>query len=49
MNPMARQEALSLWHAVSRDRLPRPALEDRLDVDLAIVGGGFTGVSTALH
>ncbi|WP_189375256.1 MULTISPECIES: FAD-dependent oxidoreductase [unclassified Mesorhizobium] len=46
---MARQEALSLWHAVSRDRLPRPALEDRLDVDLAIVGGGFTGVSTALH
>ncbi|WP_217578196.1 FAD-binding oxidoreductase [Mesorhizobium sp. GbtcB19] len=46
---MARQEALSLWHAVSRDGHPRPALEGRLDVDLAIVGGGFTGLSTALH
>ncbi|MDX8458084.1 FAD-dependent oxidoreductase [Mesorhizobium sp. VK2B] len=46
---MARQEALSLWHAVSRDRHPRPMLEDRLDVDLAIVGGGFTGLSSALH
>jgi len=46
---MARQEALSLWHAVSRDRHARPMLEDRLDVDLAIVGGGFTGLSTALH
>ncbi|TGQ68366.1 FAD-binding oxidoreductase [Mesorhizobium sp. M00.F.Ca.ET.186.01.1.1] len=46
---MAKQEALSLWHAVSRDRHPRPALEGVLDVDLAIVGGGFTGLSTALH
>ena len=46
---MARQQALSLWHAVSPDRHPRPMLEDRLDVDLAIVGGGFTGLSTALH
>ncbi|WP_181178482.1 FAD-dependent oxidoreductase [Mesorhizobium sp. B4-1-3] len=46
---MARQEALSLWHAVSRDDRLRPALEDSLDVDLAVVGGGFAGLSTALH
>ena len=46
---MARQEALSLWHAVSRDHRLRPTLEDSLDVDLAVVGGGFAGLSTALH
>jgi len=41
--------SLSLWHALSRDDRERPALADALDVDLAIVGGGFTGLSTALH
>nr|WP_292377216.1 FAD-dependent oxidoreductase [Mesorhizobium sp.] len=48
---MVRQEAhgASLWHAVSRDRRERPALNGDLDVDLAIVGGGFSGLSTALH
>ncbi|TGR27410.1 MULTISPECIES: FAD-dependent oxidoreductase [unclassified Mesorhizobium] len=51
MNAMVRQEAhgASLWHAVSRDRRERPALNGDLDVDLAIVGGGFSGLSTALH
>ncbi|RWH66772.1 MAG: FAD-dependent oxidoreductase [Mesorhizobium sp.] len=49
MNVMARQEALSLWHEVSRVHRFRPALEDSLDVDLAVVGGGFAGLSTALH
>ncbi|UCI10593.1 NAD(P)/FAD-dependent oxidoreductase [Mesorhizobium sp. B1-1-8] len=39
----------SLWHAVRGDRPERPALQDRLHVDLAIVGGGFTGLSSALH
>ena len=28
---------------------PRPALEGDLDVDVAIVGAGFTGLSTAYH
>ncbi|AZO19001.1 FAD-binding oxidoreductase [Mesorhizobium sp. M2A.F.Ca.ET.043.05.1.1] len=46
---MAGQEALSLWHAVSRDHRLRPALEDSLDVDLAVAGGGFAGLSAALH
>ena len=50
MNAMAgRTRSLSLWHAVSRNRRDRPALQGALDVDLAIVGGGFSGLSTALH
>jgi len=39
----------SLWHAVGRNRRNRPRLEAALDVDLAIVGAGFSGLSTALH
>jgi glycine/D-amino acid oxidase-like deaminating enzyme len=39
----------SLWHAVDRDPKKRPKLEDMLDADFAIIGGGFTGLSTALH
>ncbi|AZN98393.1 FAD-binding oxidoreductase [Mesorhizobium sp. M9A.F.Ca.ET.002.03.1.2] len=46
---VAGSPGLSLWHAVSRNRRERPALEGALDVDLAIVGGGFSGLSTALH
>lgn len=51
MNAMARQEAqgVSLWQAVSRNHRQRPALQGELVVDLAIVGGGFSGLSTALH
>ncbi|TPK06839.1 FAD-binding oxidoreductase [Mesorhizobium sp. B2-5-9] len=51
MNALVRQSAngTSLWHAISRDRRKRPALSGNLDVDLAIVGGGFSGLSTALH
>lgn len=51
MNTAIRQAAhdASLWHAVSRNRRDRPALQSGLDVDLAIVGGGFSGLSTALH
>ncbi|WP_322418250.1 NAD(P)/FAD-dependent oxidoreductase [Mesorhizobium huakuii] len=51
MNALVRHEmhGASLWHAVSRNRRERPALQGGLDVDLAIVGGGFSGLSTALH
>lgn len=41
--------AISLWHAVARNRRDRPALEGAVDADLAIVGGGFSGLSAALH
>lgn len=46
---MAGPSSLSLWHAVGRKGRERPALDSALDVDLAIVGGGFSGLSTALH
>ncbi len=36
----------SYWHETSR-RVPGPALTGRLDVDVAIVGGGYTGLWTA--
>ena len=40
---------ISLWHAHGRNRRDRPVFKDTLDVDLAIVGGGFSGLSAALH
>ncbi|MDL2407163.1 FAD-binding oxidoreductase [Rhizobium calliandrae] len=40
---------ISLWHATSRNRKTRPPLETDFDADLAIIGGGFSGLSTALH
>lgn len=51
MNAVVRPEAhgASLWHAVSRNHRVRPSLQGGLDVDLAIIGGGFSGLSTALH
>lgn len=41
---------LSLWHATSGDDLlPRPPLPGPIDVDVAIVGAGFTGLWTAYY
>lgn len=40
---------ISLWHAVAQGRRDRPALDGSAKADLAIVGGGFAGLSTALH
>lgn len=38
----------SLWlDSLDRTVTPRPALQQHLDVDVAIVGGGFTGLWTA--
>jgi glycine/D-amino acid oxidase-like deaminating enzyme len=39
----------SVWVAESAPGTPAPALRGRLVTDVAIVGGGFTGVSTAWH
>ena len=39
----------SVWVAESAPPEPAPPLDGRLVVDVAIVGGGFTGVSTAWH
>lgn len=39
----------SLWVAKTPGYRPRPALHDRITADLAIIGGGFTGTSTAYY
>ncbi len=39
----------SLWVAQAGDYIPTAPLKQTIDVDLAIIGGGFTGVSTAYH
>ena len=39
----------SLWAAVTPDRPPAPALAGEVRADVAIVGGGITGLSTALE
>jgi glycine/D-amino acid oxidase-like deaminating enzyme len=46
---MQQDGPISLWDSSAQEPAPDPArsLPDR--VDLAIVGGGFTGLSTALH
>lgn len=39
----------SLWVSKMPGYRPRPALKGVIDADLAIIGGGFTGVSTAYY
>lgn len=42
-------ENRSLWAARAAPRAPMPALVGDVDADVVIVGGGFTGMSTAYH
>ena len=39
----------SLWAATAAPALPAPPLDGDVSVDVCIVGGGFAGLSTALH
>jgi len=39
---------LSLWLAEYGDYRPEPPLADDLDVDVAVIGGGLTGMATAI-
>ena len=39
----------SLWAATAPPALPTPPLQESIETDVAIVGGGYTGLSTALH
>ena len=41
--------APSLWHATAAPAPDCPPLREDVDVDVAIVGGGYAGLSTALH
>jgi glycine/D-amino acid oxidase-like deaminating enzyme len=40
---------LSLWSATAPDGPALPHLEGRQTADVVVIGGGFTGLSTALH
>lgn len=39
----------TLWHATAPELVPFPALSGPVEADLLVVGGGFAGLSTALH
>jgi len=39
----------SLWAATAPDRVPAPPLRGAAETDVAVIGGGFTGLSAALH
>jgi len=48
--PLSGYAGLSLWHETAEtDWTPRPALPGDLDVDVAVVGGGLTGLWTAYY
>ena len=50
MRAAGRPDRLSLWHETAGDDwTPRPALPGSLDVDVAIVGAGYTGLWTAYY
>ena len=47
---MSRYAGLSLWHDICGEELrPRPALAGDTEVDVAIVGAGYTGLWTAYY
>lgn len=45
----ARNHTNSYYAASQRDKVPFPALEGEVQVDVCIVGGGLTGVATAVE
>lgn len=42
-------DLISLWEATSNEVKRRPRLEDEQRCDVVIIGGGYTGLSTAYH
>ena len=42
-------ENRSVWASYTPNYQPLPALSGTIDADLAIIGGGYTGISTAYH
>ena len=46
---MEKQDKISLWNESAEERDYQATLNGEGPVDVAIVGGGFTGLSTALH
>jgi glycine/D-amino acid oxidase-like deaminating enzyme len=46
---MTQPDPATLWHASSAPQAAFPALRGPLEADLVVIGGGFAGLSTALH
>jgi glycine/D-amino acid oxidase-like deaminating enzyme len=46
MKPLP-ESPLSLWLAAYGDYAPMPSLQGEREVDIAVIGGGFTGLMTA--
>ena len=46
---MKQADTISLWDSSAAEATISNPLEGNIDTDVAIVGGGFTGLSTALH
>jgi glycine/D-amino acid oxidase-like deaminating enzyme len=46
---MTPENPTSIWNAVSPPGPALTALSDDVDVDVVVIGAGFTGLSTALH
>ncbi|MGB1253106.1 MAG: NAD(P)/FAD-dependent oxidoreductase [Candidatus Promineifilaceae bacterium] len=42
-------ENRSVWASYTPNYEPLPALNGTIDADLAVIGGGYTGISTAYH
>jgi glycine/D-amino acid oxidase-like deaminating enzyme len=49
VSPISDETPVSLVYAQASSALDQPSLEDNIRADVAIVGAGFTGLSTALH
>ncbi|MEM1198466.1 MAG: FAD-binding oxidoreductase [Pseudomonadota bacterium] len=49
MSNATRQDAISLWDHSAAERAEYAALDGDASADVAIIGGGFTGASAALH
>ena len=48
--PMAApQHVESYYSATANDRRERPVLAGEVRADVCVIGGGFTGLSAALH
>ncbi len=47
--PPTGYRGLSLWHDTIDDIEPRPSLGTDIEVDVAVVGAGYTGLWTAYH
>ncbi|WP_067221293.1 NAD(P)/FAD-dependent oxidoreductase [Stappia indica] len=45
----SKQISASLWADTAPSRQAAPAVAGRIDTDVAVIGGGFSGLSTALH